>query len=222
MHDISSPPKPPRPASLTPSVPDIKPHRALPPPPPSHHISSPIPESPQEVNVNKVSTHKNRVLSKSNIGIITAVIMAVAALISSLAAWRKSPEEPAAKLGYEVLQQAYLSTQEDIKELRKVQEDQTKAFQEYVKAKEGEDNIITEPSTPDQVMPALRVQVQPTRRLIPVVRRNGDVVGTMTATAEKKEIFLPSTKAVTVSKSIPNFDALQVTPAASSRPALVK
>jgi hypothetical protein len=203
----TSPPKPPRPTPL-PSVPDIKSRAALMPPPQSHTSSPPI---LSELNIPettaKVVTYKNRLSLKSEIGIAATMITSISALIASLATWQRAPQEPVAKLGYEVLQQAYLSTQNEIKDLRKSQEDQTKAFQAYVKAKEGEDNVSIEPDVPNQVMPALRVQVQPSRKLVPLIRRNGTIAPT--SPPEMKEIVLPSTKSVTISKSIPDFASLQ-------------
>lgn len=87
-----------------------------------------------------------------------ALITAVAGLISAVAAFTRAPQEPTAKESYTVLQKAFKEQTEEIEQLQKDTQSLRSAFEDYARAKEGKDNVVTDPNGLN-VLPPVQIKV---------------------------------------------------------------
>lgn len=87
-----------------------------------------------------------------------ALITAVAGLISAVAAFTRAPQEPTAKESYTVLQKAFKEQTEEIEQLQKDTQSLRSAFEDYARAKEGKDNVVTDPNGPS-TRPPVQIKV---------------------------------------------------------------
>jgi hypothetical protein len=95
---------------------------------------------------------------------LIALITAVTGLVGALAAYHKAPEERLAKESYTVVQPAIDKLTAKVTALTDRLDANQRAFEEYVRAKEGEANVEPQPAplAPGQA-PSLRVHVKPSR-----------------------------------------------------------
>lgn len=144
--------------------------------------------------------------TRSLLALVTAIVgllTSVAGLLSAIAALRKPPEEPAAKASYEVLQRAYLDqaslTEENSKDLARLR----KAFEDYLKAKEGPSAVALGGTGREP----LRVAVRPTPAL-----------PAATPATSTTPIEVPSAREVRVLRPLPAFSEIMKKPACNCAP----
>ena len=94
---------------------------------------------------------------------LVALITAVTGLVGAFSAYHKPHDEPIAKESYLVLQQASERLTAKTETLQSRLDAQQRAFEDYVRAKEGEANVEPQPAplAPGQA-PSLRVRVRQT------------------------------------------------------------
>ena len=96
-----------------------------------------------------------------------ALVTAITGLVTAIAAFRRTPDEPTAKESYVVLQKAFLEQQSEVDGLKKDVLSVRASLEAYVRAKEGEANVVPAPvpsssSTPPDTLPPVAVHVRPT------------------------------------------------------------
>lgn len=125
-------------------------------PPPSSDASAPPPPgdaAPPEA--------KHGPSMRSTVALVTAIT----GLVSAIAAFRHVPEEKTAKESYVVLQGAYAAQAAEVDGLKRDVLDLRASFEAYVRAKEGDGNVVaTQPSppSPPDTVPPVEVHVRPT------------------------------------------------------------
>ena len=99
---------------------------------------------------------------------LIALITAVTGLVGALAAYHKTPEERIARESYTVVQPVIDKLTAKVAALTDRLDANQRAFEDYVKAKEGEANVEPQPAPlASGQAPSLRVHVRPTPRTHP-------------------------------------------------------
>lgn len=91
-----------------------------------------------------------------------ALVTAITGLVSAIAAFKHTPEEKTAKESYVVLQHAITEQAIEIDGLKKDVLSLRAAFESYVRAKEGDGNVVPRQPAPADVIPPVEVHVRPT------------------------------------------------------------
>ena len=141
------------------------------------------------------------------LGSLAAFITALAGLATAIAAFRKPPEEPAAKVSYEALQKAVTDLSTEDQALRSDLVALRNSFAEYVQVKEGASNFVPEvPSAGAQSR--ITVQVAPTPVLVP----GANTVPAPSAgpLSTRRPVVLPAPRASAMrAPALPSFSEIQ-------------
>ena len=122
----------------------------------------------------------------------TALITAIAGLISAFAAFQRTPPEPTAKEGYVVLQKAFAEQSTEMEALKDDVLRLRSSFEAYARAKEGPANVTPRPE-PDAPVPLAPIEVR--------------VQSPTTATSSL--VVIPSARPPTTQRPLPNVSEIE-------------
>lgn len=136
---------------------------------------------------------------------LVALVTAVTGLVGALAAWHKTPDEPAARESYTVLQEAVERLTARTEALEESLQTTQQSFEAYVRAKEGDGNVEPQlaPTAPGQT-PRLRVKVRP--------NPHPHAAAATTSAPEPTEVLLPPpahSEGAPASVRLPAYDTIE-------------